>query len=110
MTLKKVCSTTDIPKNSVKAFKVDNLDIAIVNSEGKFYAIDRACTHMKGNLAKGTIEGKTIKCPLHGTVFNLETGDVLKEPGTIAGKLKKATKTNTYIVKTKDNFLYIEAP
>ncbi|MBN1329128.1 MAG: Rieske (2Fe-2S) protein [Candidatus Heimdallarchaeota archaeon] len=109
MTKIKLCGINEIPNRDVKAFNIDNLDIAVFNIDNKFYAIDRKCTHLKGNLAKGLlqVENKTIKCPLHGSVFSLETGNLLTPPGTLAGWFKKAKKTNVYKIEVKDNFLYL---
>ena len=108
MTGKKLCSISEIPNNGVKTFKLKNKDIAIFNVEGEFFAIDRKCTHLKGNLAKGKIDGKTIQCPLHGAIFNLETGELTNPPGTLAGWFKKAKHTNVYKVNIKNEELFIE--
>ena len=104
----KLCSVSEIPENDVKTFKVENKDIAVFKVEGKFFAIDRLCTHLRGNLAKGKLEGKTIKCPLHGSVFSLESGELLSPPGTVAGWFKKAKNTHIYQTSVKDDFLYVE--
>ncbi|MFW9922043.1 MAG: Rieske (2Fe-2S) protein [Candidatus Thorarchaeota archaeon] len=110
MPTEKICSLSEIPPGSVKEFKFQNYDIAIFNVEGKFYAIDRKCTHMKGNLAKGTVEGKIVTCPLHGAKYNLATGELLKQAGSIAGWFKKATNIPTYKTKTQKNDLFVEFP
>ncbi|MBK5114733.1 MAG: non-heme iron oxygenase ferredoxin subunit [Candidatus Heimdallarchaeota archaeon] len=104
----KLCSVSEIPENAVKTFKIENKDIAVFKVEGKFYAIDRLCTHMKGNLVKGKLEDKTIKCPLHGSVFSLESGELLSPPGTVAGWFKKAKNTHIYETSVQDDFLFVE--
>ena len=108
MTETKLCDISEIPEQGVKTFKIGNIDIAVFNIKGEFYAINRKCTHLKGNLAKGTLDGKTIKCPLHGSVFSLETGELLKPPGTLAGWFKKGKNTSIYRILVKDNQLYLE--
>jgi len=110
MPLQKVCSVSELPVNSAKEFNSDKLNIALFNIDGKYYAINRKCTHLKGNLAKGKVVNKTVKCPLHGAVFNLETGEVLTHPGTLAGWFKKAKTTNVYKVKKKGEDLFIDIP
>ena len=110
MPLEKLCKTTDIPENSAKKFTIGEFDIAIFNVEGEFYAVDRKCTHMKGNLAKGQIEGATVKCPLHGAKFNLKTGELMEQPGTIAGWFKKGKNTTVYKLKVKNDELYVDLP
>ncbi|HUT82509.1 MAG TPA: Rieske (2Fe-2S) protein [Candidatus Bathyarchaeia archaeon] len=109
MTKIKLCGINEIANKGVKTFNIEDLDIAVFNIDNKFYAIDRKCTHLKGNLAKGLLqaEDKTIKCPLHGSVFSLETGNLLSPPGTLAGWFKKAKNTHVYKIEIKDNFLYL---
>jgi len=108
MSKQKLCSVSEIPESKVKAFKIEGKDIAVFNVEGKFYAIDRLCTHLRGNLAKGQLEGKTIKCPLHGSVFSLESGELISPPGTVAGWFKKAKNTHIYKTSVKDGFVYVD--
>ncbi len=110
MPLEKLCSTKDIPENDAKRFNIKNFDIAVFNVNGEFYAINRKCTHMKGNLAKGLVEDTTVRCPLHGAKFNLKTGELVTHPGTIAGWFKKAKNTTVYKTKVKNNDLYVDLP
>jgi nitrite reductase/ring-hydroxylating ferredoxin subunit len=49
MSKQKICSISEIPENDVKTFKIEGKDIAVFKVEGKFYAIDRLCTHFRGN-------------------------------------------------------------
>ena len=110
MAKKKICAVSDIPKDDVKTFKIDSFDIAVFNVGGTFFAIDRQCTHFKGNLAKGIVKDRTVQCPLHGAVYDLKTGKLQKQPGTVAGWFKKGHDTNTYKITTKENDLFIELP
>ena len=110
MALEKLCKIEDIPENTAKKFIIKDFDLAVFNVEGNFYAIDRKCTHMKGNLAKGLVEGTAVRCPLHGAKFNLKTGELLDQPGTIAGWFKKAKNTTVYKMKVKNDELYIDLP
>ena len=63
---------------------VDDVEIALVNVQGTFYAIDNECTHRGGSLGDGEINTDwsewAIECPLHGSVFDVRTGDVLNPP------------------------------
>lgn len=64
-----IAKTDEIWAGNMKAFVIQGKDILVANHEGKYYAIDNECTHMKGELAKGKIEGKIVTCP--GIVLNL---------------------------------------
>jgi nitrite reductase (NADH) small subunit len=51
-----------------------DLQIAIFNLGGNLYAIDNACPHSGGPLAKGELRGEVVECPWHGWSFNIRTG------------------------------------
>lgn len=57
-------------------------DVSVFNVAGRFYATQSLCTHMKGELAKGKLEGSTLTCPKHGAQFNVTSGAVLRGPAT----------------------------
>ncbi len=54
--------------------------VAVFNQAGKLYAVGALCTHVGGPLDRGTVTGHTVRCPLHGSVFDLESGQVLQGP------------------------------
>ena len=54
--------------------------IALFNVDGKFFAIDNACTHRNGPLAEGDVSGHEVTCPHHGARFDIRTGKVLGPP------------------------------
>lgn len=57
--------------------KIGNQKILLVNQEGKIYAVDNACPHLKLPLNKGKISSDcTITCPFHRSSFDLATGEV----------------------------------
>jgi UDP-MurNAc hydroxylase len=49
-----------------------NQERIVVEAGGTRYAINRYCPHDGGDLEKGWIAGKTIMCPRHRWVFDLE--------------------------------------
>jgi uncharacterized protein YbjT (DUF2867 family)/nitrite reductase/ring-hydroxylating ferredoxin subunit len=55
-------------------------DCAVFNIEGGFCATQAMCTHRKGPLSEGSLDGTTVTCPLHGAQFNVWTGAVLRGP------------------------------
>jgi 3-phenylpropionate/trans-cinnamate dioxygenase ferredoxin subunit len=54
--------------------------IAVVYSNGQFFAIEDVCTHDGAELSGGGIEGTEIICPRHGARFCLRTGRALTPP------------------------------
>lgn len=61
-------------------------ELALVNVNGTFFAIDNKCTHRGGFLGDGQINNEwndwAIECPLHGSVFDIRTGQVLSPPAS----------------------------
>jgi len=72
--------------------------LLLTNIGGTYYAIDNKCPHMGGSLYDGILEGGTITCPLHGTVFDVKTGKLVKN-GKIAFINLKVKDDRAYPVK-----------
>ncbi len=54
--------------------------ILLANVDGRFYAVDDTCTHEGVSLSRGVLRGEWVKCPLHGSRFNVRTGEVAEDP------------------------------
>jgi len=54
--------------------------IALFNIQNTYYAIDSTCTHMGGPLCHGTLSGDVVRCPWHGSRFDVKTGKVVGGP------------------------------
>ncbi len=57
-------------------------EAAVFNLAGSLCATQEKCTHRQGPLSKGKLEGTTVTCPLHGSQFDVCTGEVLRGPAT----------------------------
>ncbi len=83
-----VAKKETVPVGTMKAFKVQDKDILIVNYNGSYYAIGSKCTHMGGDLSKGVLEGNIVRCPRHGSKFDVVTGKNILGPKIGFLKLK----------------------
>jgi nitrite reductase/ring-hydroxylating ferredoxin subunit len=54
--------------------------ILLANVDGRYCATDDTCTHEEASLSTGVLKGELVKCPLHGSRFNVCTGKALEEP------------------------------
>jgi 3-phenylpropionate/trans-cinnamate dioxygenase ferredoxin component len=74
----------------------------VVGSDGtgSVFAVDDMCTHEDASLSKGSLHGECIKCPLHGSRFDLNTGEALDEPAE--------QKLNTYPVRIDGDDIKVE--
>ncbi len=75
-----VAKVGDIPKNGMKGFTVKGRKILLADVGGKICAIGSVCTHLGGPLDRGKLDGNTITCPWHGSVFNVKTGNAVGGP------------------------------
>jgi len=79
-TFHKVAERKDLPPGQGKAVEVGDLEIALFNVDGVFYAIGGTCTHRGGPLSEGSLDGTTVTCPWHGASFDVCTGKNLSPP------------------------------
>ncbi|MEP6665971.1 MAG: non-heme iron oxygenase ferredoxin subunit [Nocardioidaceae bacterium] len=70
----RACSIDDVEDASAVRVVIGNVPIAVVRSNGEFYAIHDVCSHANVALSEGEIEDQTIECWLHGSRFDLVTG------------------------------------
>jgi 3-phenylpropionate/trans-cinnamate dioxygenase ferredoxin subunit len=80
--LVRVCSVRDVAPESAIAVEVGRDDLAIVHSNGEFYAIADECSHAAIPLSEGDVGDAEIECYLHGSRFDLRTGRALGLPAT----------------------------
>ncbi len=64
----------------MKKISVQGKEILIANVNGNFYAIGNVCTHERGDLSQGTLEGNVVTCPKHKSKFDVTTGKVVSHP------------------------------
>ena len=59
----KIAETSEKPSGQTKSFKIEEKEILVANINGAYYAISNICSHMGGDLSKGTLEGNVVTCP-----------------------------------------------
>ncbi|WP_406105024.1 non-heme iron oxygenase ferredoxin subunit [Micromonospora globbae] len=96
----RVCSTEDVPKGTSISADVDGTEIAVVHGEdGNFYAVHDECSHAAVALSEGEVEGCTLECWLHGSRFDLRTGEPTGLPAT--------EPVPVYPVEVRDGDIYV---
>jgi 3-phenylpropionate/trans-cinnamate dioxygenase ferredoxin subunit len=75
-----VALADELQPGDFRIVDIDDVEIAVINCDGRFYAIEDVCTHDGGELTGGEIEGCEIECPRHGARFNIKTGEALSAP------------------------------
>jgi 3-phenylpropionate/trans-cinnamate dioxygenase ferredoxin subunit len=81
MAATKVCAFDELVVNQAKRVVLDGIPIAVVrDAADNVYAIGDTCTHGDISLSEGFVEGETIECWAHGSMFSLTTGKPLNLP------------------------------
>ena len=76
MSFVRVCALSDIPAIGALGVTVDGNPVAVVRvADGTVYAISDICSHADVALSEGEVDGCSIDCWLHGSRFDLQTGE-----------------------------------
>ena len=92
MAFARLCSLTDVKDPGALRVELSDLGIegreavAVVRFEGEVFAIEDVCSHAEVALSEGDVEefkgAPTIECWLHGSCFDLRTGEPTNLPAT----------------------------
>ncbi len=74
MTLQDVYRLGDLVDGQAVRVVVGAQPIALVLTDGELFAVDDRCSHADVSLSEGEVEGCLIECWLHGSQFDLRTG------------------------------------
>lgn len=96
----KVANVDDIPSGEALQVEVGGQPCALVRADGEVYCIHDICSHEHAHLSEGFVEGYEIECPLHGSIFDVRTGEVKSLPAT--------ENVKTYAVKVENGEVQVE--
>lgn len=95
----KVAEVDALPPGKMRRIEIGGQRILLANVRGQFYATDDTCTHEDASLATGFLKDEWVKCPLHGSRFNVCTGEVVDEPADMS--------LRTYAVRIDGNDIWL---
>src|SRR5580704_9424602 len=76
----RVVEEAEMPDDVPTGVQADGRQILLYRHDGTLYALDNLCSHAAGLLSRGTVEGLTVTCPLHGSQYCLADGSVRRGP------------------------------
>ena len=76
----KVASLGELQPGEMKLLDTFNPPRLLVNLEGQYFVVDEVCPHADAPLSEGILEGATVECPVHGSQFDVTTGEALTGP------------------------------
>jgi 3-phenylpropionate/trans-cinnamate dioxygenase ferredoxin subunit len=95
----RACALSDLPVEGVIGVEVAGEPVAVARTGGEVYALRDVCSHAEVALSEGEIYDHTVECWLHGSCFDLRTGNPTGPPAT--------EPVATYQVKIQDDDVYI---
>jgi 3-phenylpropionate/trans-cinnamate dioxygenase ferredoxin subunit len=95
-----VGAAADVAKGSAISVEVAGVDVAVVHADDdNFYAVRDECSHAAVPLSEGEVDGCTLECWLHGSRFDLRTGEPTGLPAT--------EPVAVFAVEIRDGDLYV---
>ena len=98
----RVCALSDVPEGGALGVEVEGTPIAVVRTGGEIYALRHVCSHAEVPLSEGELYDHTLECWLHGSCFDVRTGEPTGPPAT--------EPVPTYPVKTEGDDVYVALP
>ncbi|HZS20723.1 MAG TPA: non-heme iron oxygenase ferredoxin subunit [Pseudonocardiaceae bacterium] len=100
MTALRVCSLADLKDDEPVGFQVDNVPVVLVRQGDEVYALADVCSHAEIALSEGEITSKGLECWLHGSCFDLRTGQPSSPPAS--------EPVDTYAVTIDGDDVYVD--
>ncbi len=91
---------SDFTPGIIRVVTAGDLRVAVVESEGAYYAVEDRCTHDDGPLGEGVLEGGRLRCPRHGALFDVRTGAAVRMPAV--------TPVRTFPVRVEGESVFVE--
>ncbi|WP_456374843.1 non-heme iron oxygenase ferredoxin subunit [Thiolapillus sp.] len=79
-----IARENELAPGQMKRVSAAGKRLLLCNADGKHHVVDEMCSHEDYSLYLGCIQEGRIKCSLHGSYFDLETGKPDCEPASEA--------------------------
>lgn len=117
-----VTSSSEVREGQLCTVKVEGKSVIVTRVRGQLRAFSAKCPHVGLSLAKGHVEDGTIRCPWHGSRFDMLTGANLDWTNSFAGRPmpqwthrllsmgKKPAPLQMFEATEKDGMVYVTLP
>jgi nitrite reductase/ring-hydroxylating ferredoxin subunit/uncharacterized membrane protein len=78
-----VAAVDDLQDGKPLRVEAKGTPVLLLRQGDQIRAIGATCPHLGGPLDKGTVEGDTVTCPWHASVFKLSDGGLIHGPATM---------------------------
>jgi nitrite reductase/ring-hydroxylating ferredoxin subunit len=101
MTQMEVASAAEILEGKAHAVTLGKLSLVLTRIGGKIQAFENRCPHLGLPLVRGRIDGQSIRCPWHGSRFDICSGENLDWWRSIPGGVRMPNWTHKLIALGK---------
>jgi nitrite reductase/ring-hydroxylating ferredoxin subunit len=82
-----VLPKSDLPEGKAARVDVEGVDVFLYRTPDRIFALANRCTHQGGPLHRGVVKASgsipSVTCPIHGSVFRLTDGMVIRGPARL---------------------------
>jgi 3-phenylpropionate/trans-cinnamate dioxygenase ferredoxin subunit len=96
----RACALSDLDDGKPFAVEVDDVEIVLVRQGDAVHALRDECSHAELALSEGELTPKGLECWLHGSCFDLRTGEPSSPPAT--------EPVDVYAVDIRDGEVYVD--
>ena len=96
----RACALAELTVGKALGVTVEDQDVALAIDGDDVFAIEDQCSHALYALSEGPVKDCEIECFLHGSTFNLRTGQPDGLPATIP--------VATFPVEVRDGDVYVD--
>jgi nitrite reductase/ring-hydroxylating ferredoxin subunit len=93
----------EVPEGECASVTINGREVAVINANGVFHAIDDECPHQGAPLSDGIVDAGLIICPLHHWEFDYETGACLEEPDCPVSRHECKVENGRVLIKLADH-------
>jgi toluene monooxygenase system ferredoxin subunit len=97
---RKLCGLNDVPEVSMRAFRIDGVELLMIRGATTYLIVPPFCPHMAAPLAEGVLDGHVLTCNKHLWQWSIEDG------GTCLGLAEAPLLT--YPTKEEKGDIYVD--
>jgi 3-phenylpropionate/trans-cinnamate dioxygenase ferredoxin subunit len=96
----RACALSDLDDGKPFAVEVDDVEVVLVRQGDAVHALRDECSHAELALSEGELTPKGLECWLHGSCFDLRTGEPSSPPAT--------EPVDVFAVDIRDGEVYVD--
>ena len=96
----RACALSDLDDGKPFAVELDDVEVVLVRQGDAVHALRDECSHAELALSEGELTPKGLECWLHGSCFDLRTGEPSSPPAT--------EPVDVYAVDIRDGEVYVD--